>query len=363
MFGRDQRAAVSGQSKPLERSIGLLINARDSLVCSAFCVDDATIATAAHCLFRTATETPPRLVDFEFARRDSKAGAVTSVRIQGAAEGAADQSVLAGSRRLAIKPPIEATLDWALVRLEKPVCRGAVLPVTPLAPDEIISAARERRLHQVAFHRDFAGWRLAMGRDCGAARNFEAADWSGIAKDFVDADNLILHTCDTGGASSGSPLLVDGPGGPSVIGINVGTYVHTRVLVERGEIVQRFKADPVANTGVSAAAFASELAQFKRAEILPAGARMRQLQSRLQGLSYYDGALDGRYGMALQRAITAWQKHEGQPVTGLATVELLRRLTGVDQSQAEPMPDQERTTLVSATRTRLGGPRVAAPKR
>lgn len=350
VFGRAQRVPLSAANRSFERSVGLLVNNSERMVCSAFCVDDAIVATAAHCLFRTAGEKRPRLADFRFIRRIQGAAASAAVRIAGAGVNATSQSVLAGSRQLSVKPPIEATRDWAFVRLDKPICQGATLAVRPGSADDIISAARERRLYQVGFHRDFADWRLAIARGCGAARNFEAADWSSIERDFIEAQHLILHTCDTGGASSGSPLLIDGANGPEVVGINVGTYVQTKVLVERGEIVHRYRADPVANTGVSAEAFAAQLALFREAQLLNSAAHVRDLQARLKARGIYFGALDGVYGINLKQAIEAYEQTERLPVSGLATLALLRRL-GDDAVTTSSIPSSDRPPPVRASRS------------
>ena len=71
-------------------------------------------------------------------------------------------------------------------------------------------------------------WKLAYAQPCGMSRSFQHTEWSAISQDFSDPEALILHTCDTGGASTGSPLLIDTDRGPAVIGINVGTYEQAR---------------------------------------------------------------------------------------------------------------------------------------
>jgi hypothetical protein len=52
------------------------------------------------------------------------------------------------------------------------------------------------------------------------------------------------------------------------------------VLVERGEVVHRYRADPVANTGVSAEAFAGQLELFRRAQVPPARSPDRPAPAR-----------------------------------------------------------------------------------
>jgi protease YdgD len=179
---------------------------------------------------------------------------------------------------------------------------------------------------------------MAYSQPCGVARNFEAADWKTISQDFANASQLLLHTCDTGGASSGSPLLLDGIRGPEVIGINVGTYVQSKVLMQDGQIAKRLKADTVANTGVSSAAFAAKLEAFRQAVILTSAADIREVQSALKHRHHYSGEIDGRYGASLRTAIEAFEAAQGLPVTGLATQALLKRLGGAAAARGKARP-------------------------
>ena len=152
--------------------------------------------------------------------------------------------------------------------------------------------------------------------------------WRQIERDFTEPEALILHTCDTGGASSGSPMLLDTPDGPEVIGINVGTYEQSKVLMQDGQVKKRLKADTIANTAVASAAFAGRLEAFRQAAILATPGQMRELQGLLAQRQLYGGPVDGNYGAPLKTAIEAYEKAEGLAVTGLATVALLQRLGG-----------------------------------
>ena len=118
-------------------------------------------------------------------------------------------------------------------------------------------------MFQIAYHRDYTPWKQAYSRPCVVAKSFEPVDWKRIERDFVNPEALLLHTCDTGGASSGSPILLDTPDGPEVVGVNVGTYQLSKVLMQDGQVKKRLKADTVANTAVASAAFASRLEAFR----------------------------------------------------------------------------------------------------
>jgi Putative peptidoglycan binding domain/Trypsin-like peptidase domain len=326
VFGSDERAPMPAKYKDIQEKIGLFFNARRRTVCTAFCVASDVVVTAGHCLLGTGTEQPARFADFWFARHLE--GAREQSHVAGYANGTATQHVLLGSHRLSVHPPIDATRDWALVRLARPACSKGVLPVRVLPIDAILSEAGAQRVFQVAYHRDYLPWRLAYSRPCAVARSFEAAGWRQIERDFAEPETLILHTCDTGGGSSGSPILLDTPEGPQVIGINVGTYEQAKVLMQDGQVKKRLKANTIANTAVASAAFAARLEAFRQAVILSTPGEMRELQALLARRQLYSGPVDGNYDAALKAAIEAYEKAEGLAVTGLATEALLQRLGG-----------------------------------
>jgi protease YdgD len=326
VFGSDERSPLPAKYKNVQEKIGLFFNARRHTVCTAFCVASDVVVTAGHCLLGTGAEQPARFADFWFARHFEAARERS--RVAGYANGSATQHVLLGSHRLSIHPPIDATRDWALVRLARPACSKGSLPVRVLPIDKILSEAGAERVFQIAYHRDYLPWHLAYSRPCGVARSFEAAGWRQIERDFADPETLILHTCDTGGGSSGSPILLDTPEGPEVIGINVGTYEQAKVLMQDGQVKKRLKANTIANTAVASAAFAARLESFRQAAILSTAQEMRELQGLLAQRQLYSGPVDGNYDAAVQAAIEAYETSEGLAVTGLATVALLKRLGG-----------------------------------
>ena len=198
--------------------------------------------------------------------------------------------------------------------------------------------SRAGRVFQISYHRDFTQWKPAYSKPCAVARDFDNAEWSTIAPDFLEAERMILHTCDTGGASSGSPLLVETADGPVVAGINVGTYVQSKVVMQNGQVTHRQRAETVANTAVNASAFADRVGILRTAHILASGNPMKTLQERLRQQQFYAGRIDGNYGPALRTAIEAYEKANTLPVTGLATQGLLLRLSGQQTPDAEMPP-------------------------
>ncbi len=98
--------------------------------------------------------------------------------IAGAADGAPETNVIAGSTRLNVHPPIDATRDWALVRLAQPVCKGGSFKVSRKPVAEVMKLAEAGRVYNVAYHRDLPKWQPMFEPGCVVKRNFEDADWT-----------------------------------------------------------------------------------------------------------------------------------------------------------------------------------------
>ena len=324
VFGKDDRVAVPARLDSVTQRLGLLFNNQTRTVCSAFCVAHNMIATAAHCIGRGQLK-PVRYQDFSFARNYGRNS--ETAKIEGLATNSAAQNILTGDFRLRVRPPIDAAHDWAIIKLQGRGCPAGGLPVRGLSNAQLTTEADAGRIFQVSYHRDWARWRPAYSKPCAVGRDFEAAKWSSIAPDFLNSEQMILHTCDTGGASSGSPMLLDTAEGPVVVGINVGTYVQSKIVTQNGKVTLRQKSETVANTAVSAMVFAGKVELLRNAVILPSGRPMREVQERLSALGYYSGPIDSAYGPTLKTAIEAYEKAIRQPVTGLATRPLLMRMT------------------------------------
>jgi len=333
VFGTDNRSKLPRHLEALRGSIGLIYNERTRTVCSAFCVADDMIGTASHCVYRTRGETVPPPEEFYFSRPGTRH---PIARFAGATSRSAAQHILAGTMGISTKPPIDAARDWALIKLQGPACRGQALGVMAITPDEVEREAKAGRLFQTAFHRDFGRWSLAYSEPCMAGRRIDGVAGPVTERDFADPLNLVLHTCDTGGASSGSPLLIEAAGGLQVVAINVGTFVQSRVMIEQGVVVRRTPAAPVANTAVSTVAFAGRLEAFRAASILNSPGDLRELQRLLAALHLFGGPFDGQFSAGTRAAIEIYEGGAGLPVTGLPTRALLEKLQGPDAVTASP---------------------------
>lgn len=338
VFDADDRTAVPPRLDWVAQRIGILFNNRARTVCTAFCVADNIIATAAHCFAKGQSPGSIRYADFNFARNYDRARSF--VRLEGAATGAAAQHVTSGDFRLRVRPPIDAAHDWALARVPRNTCPADSLKVEAMPLNALIAESAAGRIFQVSYHRDWAQWRPSYSKPCAIARDFERIAWPSIAPDFIKPEHMVLHTCDTGGASSGSPLLKQTAAGAVVVAINVGTYVQSRSTVQGTELSARQRSETIANTAVNAEAFVARLDALRDANIVATGPLIRQLQEMLAQRGHYTGKMDGSYGPALKTAIEAYEQTGGLLVTGLATEALRKRLMSEAARAASPSPQK-----------------------
>lgn len=336
VFGKDERRSLKRSEQRFEGQIGLLFNNAARTVCTAFCVAPRLIATAGHCIFRPgSTVATPDLSGFWFTTDPD--GRKSYSRIAGSRDGTALQNIMVDTTHITVRPPIDATGDWAVIKLARPICEGDALPVASLTSVQIETQSKAGKIFHVAFHRDFKEWELARSGPCEVRREIEGLTHEAIARDFEHPDGLILHRCDTGEASSGSPLLLETETGPAVVGINVGSYVQSKVLMQNGKVTQRFAPDTIANTAVNASHLKPLIDAVREARIATSREDILDVQRRLRAAGIYAGALDGRFGELTRVAIRAYQKANGLPETGLPTYDLVQHLAG------SPPPPERKT--------------------
>lgn len=331
VFERDDRRLISDRYPELRARIGVLIHATTQSVCTAFCVAPDIIATAGHCVAGTTVQPAGDSALLRF-RRDTATG--PGIPILGADRATAQHYIMTGSQRLSTRPPINATSDWAFLRLAKTACPAGGLPLTRRSAADIANDAAAGRVYHVAYHRDLVQWKLAVGGPCSFVPFQKAGDPEQLSRDFEHAEQLLLHTCDTEAASSGSPLLVEGEHGPEVVGINVGTYVRSRIITLGDQVVQRLDSEVVANTALVAAPLIVPLQAFASGQLLTDEKEIGQLQGFLTAQGLAPGPLDGQYGPQTRQAIEAYETRAGLPITGLATRSLLKRLETTTSANA-----------------------------
>jgi len=326
VFGQDDRADLPERLSPLEGKIGMLYEPTTQTLCTAFCVSKGVIATAAHCLFQPKDNKLPDLNEATFRLSYGKVYQTSGINDRHTPF--AKNNIAVGTTVFNNEPPLSAPKDWALVKLERPICRFGYLKIDARPVADLIEKSKEGKIFQVAYHWDWKHWQLAYSKPCKVSRDFDQIKWRFIKQHFINAHELVLHDCDTGGASSGSPVLMetDTSDGPSAVAINVGTYTRTRILLREGRIEKRLKPDIIANTGVNGTAFNAVIQALETADLLASSDDMRKLQFELQFRTLYSGTLDGQLGRAMRNAILRYEESEGLMQTGLPTRALLRRL-------------------------------------
>ena len=229
--------------------------------CTAFCIAGDVIATASHCLLGTTQTAPPDLERITFSVGAERP---QTSKLDGQTRSAMRARLSSGTALLRVTPPIDAASDWALARLAKPVCRAGGLKLTPLDRPELEARAELGQIYQIAMHRDVEPGNLVYAAPCGIARAFPQAAEKTIAQDFLKPLAILMHTCDTGPGSSGSPLLTDRADEPEVVGINVGTYVLSRPQAHTSSTgsPQPRQSEAIANTAIQADQFRSAVEAF-----------------------------------------------------------------------------------------------------
>ncbi len=329
IFGKDGRQRVPRDLRTEKKQIGLLFNPTSSTLCTAFCVAPDVIATASHCLFSRNRSSRNKLANFIF-RLGNDGNFTSDTRLSGYKTKQVHHYIVAGTTSLSKKPPIGAALDWSLVRLAKPACKNNFLKVSPQSIYQLELAAQQKRIFQMAYHQDYKNWKMAYSKSCKIKREFGKLAWSKITRQFKKPSELILHRCDTGGASSGSPILERTENGIVVVGINVGTYQQRNLLIERGRVIKRSRFHTIANTAVNASAFYEMIPLLAKAEILTDPLDIIELQSNLKNQHYLRGKADGIFGSQTERAIKAYERQLQFPPAGLPTRRILNALRNVN---------------------------------
>ena len=112
-----------------------------------------------------------------------------------------------------------------------------------------------------------------------------------------------------------------------VAGLNVGTYVQARSLLQNGEVVRRLEPQVVANSSIAGVAFVGRVAALQLARILATRDGVRAVQAALSRQGHYAGPIDGVFTAVVRSAIERYEGSAGLPVTGIASQALLERLS------------------------------------
>jgi hypothetical protein len=353
--GSDDRTPDLGSLAPLRPAVGrLLVPAGRGEVreCSAFCVDERWIMTAAHCL--AGLSRLPRRVRFLLTDGDGRQRRVAILR--SAADSAGWGGIVGGvafpapQSRTSIRPD----RDWALLPLARPACRQVI----PVRSPRALSSARARTkartgeiappgsLAVLAHHGDRGHARLLATRGCGLAHNPDAR-----ALRLHLPPGVILHDCDLTFGASGSPLLWLGENGHAVaIGVNVAIFERNllRALPARNADDGGGDDGFVANMAVSAAVFAATVEALRQeGPPLTTPATIARLQRLLRASGHDPGPVDGILGPRTRRALIAFRRSQGMQPVALATpviLETLRETVGAAAVMANLKTKEPRHT-------------------
>lgn len=322
VFGNDSRQPLDATTAALSEKIGTLSSQKTGLVCTAFCVAPDMIATASHCLFGTAASRGPRLSDIRFKLGASSTRTTT---LSGAQSLSQDQTIVSGTQQLAVVPPIGAAQDWAVARLETPVCSAGGIRLTEQSEDEINAAAARGEIYQVAVHEDLPGEALRVSRPCAVRKDFPNVSRAALARDFMALDQIVFHDCDTGGGSSGSPLLINTPSGPEAVAMNVGTYVMARTVPSArvpNNMSTPANSEALANTAITLRDLRDAMPTLLESDTVTNQTGILRIKSLLQNAGFYHGALNGDMSADVRAAVHRFNAVYGRPSSTRLTSEL-----------------------------------------
>ena len=305
VIGDDSRRMVPARFGTVSLGVGAVITQGAKDGCSAFCVGDRVAATAAHCLIgkdlnRTA---------FVFPKRGENA---LGSAVAGFETGTAASHVIKGLTALRTTPPINVGSDWALMRLEHPICRGRAFPLMDISEFQAFPASTRSGSFLLASHADYRRGDISYSGPCRVGIPDKTT-----ADAFGRSETVMLHDCDAGTGASGGPMLVNGPRGVAVIGLNNGTYLAK----DRGQAARvQF------NTGAWATDFRPLVSRLGSVQILMKEADLEQLR-RLLIASGADGLpRTGGFDDEMRQAISTYQMRHRLLPTGLPERALLERL-------------------------------------
>ncbi len=330
VFGEDDRRGLTPAQMPIAANIGQIVDKRDQAICTAFCVGARTVATAAHCLGGAAGPIDPANFRFRLESAPFSDAPQTYRQSRLAAPDSGDtasRSFVAGTRQLKLKPPIDSAHDWALARLEEPICTAGGLRLSSSSSETVTARAEDFPVFNFAYHSDIGRARLMVSGNCEVGEPIDEVSPATIAREFADPANLLLHRCDTAGASSGSPMLVSGAFGPEVVAINVGTYMQSKVVMTHGNVAHRLAPEAMANTAASVAPIAAALAEFDADEPIADAATQAELRMLLDRALALQRSAEDTFAISdLKSSILAFERLRGMTELGVPTRRLLTQL-------------------------------------
>jgi tetratricopeptide (TPR) repeat protein len=339
VFGRDTRREPPAKYAELTKSVGQLETRVGSkfFLCTAFCVADNVVATAAHCLFEP--EIRNHLSKTSIAIGQGPDRRVSA--IHGRTPEEIQWSIIAGTTAVRTEGiPFNWAHDWALVRPAAPICKDRSLRVQTTG-DHSTSwrKALEKDVFILGYHGDKGPRTLRYSDDClssDAPLEPDLARWLDTVVN-LDSEDLLHHRCDFFRGASGAPVFLVDPNGPLAIGVaNLFATKLPKVPVEYKELNEK----AVTNRAVRASAFESKIALVRDAPALVSRDDLKIIQKALNEKGYYEGRITGAYDMGTRQAILDLERASDQPVTGRPTAQLVMAARAPDAIPSKPEPDR-----------------------
>ena len=326
VLGKDSRTAVPKKYKALTRAMGVLYKPKTKAICSAFCVAPDVIATAAHCaLSGKKGSRLPDLAQILFFRYLPERRKFSRATVANGYKDMIPRNMLVGTP---ITRAFQTSLkgqyrDWALVKLKYRSCARNVLSVRVASSRELFKASRQKKIFQLAFHGDRSAMKIpAYSTPCRILN---------VSAKKRQAPKVLQHDCDMVGGSSGSPIFMETPKGPVVIGVNIAGISRQKVLRRGKKIVKWFRKKPRYNSAVNVRAFAAKIEHLSKADIFFGTPKLVELQKALLEKKLYRSKADGIYGPGVRAAIVTWQKKTGATADGFPSDTLLEGLVKVGE--------------------------------
>lgn len=324
IIGRDDRTTILPPPfAEAKGAVGMILSSSRS--CTAFCVAEDVIATNSHCLFDQAGKWLQRYRHFTYQTRVH--GAHVSRVVAGADEHERVLNIVFGGRKLNASPkrlwPHQN--DWALLRISRGAC-PVVLPLKPTA-----NLRRSTRKGQLGLYSVFFRT-LKNGNSTGPLRRFSpncrfVSNIPGMPKAYqreftrwTRNRKKTLHTCDTEGGQSGSPILYwDGKNALNVVAVNSG---HQNYWYRKRGGKRRTAH---VNLAAPATAIKPSLDRFT-SETVADREGIKRIQRALARRKLYKAKPTGMFDAKTRRAIQRFEKKAGWPRLGLPTTRLLKAL-------------------------------------
>ncbi|MEM8687014.1 MAG: trypsin-like peptidase domain-containing protein [Pseudomonadota bacterium] len=348
VFGKDDRVPLPSKLEHLKYKIGFLYTRSGKYGCTASCVAEDTILTAAHCVLggrgkRSAK--PAADLKFYLPNKYLK-GRYNSADVLHAGD-YLPRNVLTGVGGKRTYNGRNSTLDWAFVKLSVKACTQGSLGLKSLKMGEIAKAGKAGKLMEVAFHGDKNfGEILYYTNKCRIKGIGSKRKRARVAK-------TIRHTCDLVQGASGSPLLMSVDGKLSIVGLNVAERYTQRYLRRGKKIIKYYKRKPTYNLAVHPSTFIDHLDQLTPVKLVLGARRLEQIQEGLKERKLYTGPIDGVFGPATRKAIRTYQKSLDYPILGMPTVSLWQEIGTPTVAKNEDKPDSQLTELERLSKKRL----------